>query len=82
MTNAHVPAHAHGAQGVGEDATSTDPTGKYFARADDDVYTDNGTAVTMDADIVGTTGGGQPHNNIQPWLGINFCIALQGLWPG
>jgi microcystin-dependent protein len=26
-------------------------------------------------------GGGQPHNNMQPYLTINFCIALQGLFP-
>jgi len=27
------------------------------------------------------TGGGQPHNNLQPYLAMNFCIALQGVFP-
>ena len=27
------------------------------------------------------TGGGQPHNNMQPYLTLNFCIALQGVFP-
>jgi microcystin-dependent protein len=30
---------------------------------------------------VGITGGGQPHNNMMPYLTLNFCIALQGVFP-
>jgi microcystin-dependent protein len=35
----------------------------------------------MAADSVGNTGGGLPHDNMQPYLTINFCIALQGIFP-
>ncbi len=31
--------------------------------------------------LAGTTGGGLPHDNQQPYLGLNFCIALQGIYP-
>jgi microcystin-dependent protein len=33
------------------------------------------------AAAIGNTGGGQPHNNVQPSLALNFCIALQGVFP-
>jgi microcystin-dependent protein len=30
---------------------------------------------------IGASGGNQPHNNMQPYLALNFCIALQGVTP-
>ena len=30
---------------------------------------------------IGPAGGDQPHNNMQPYLTLNFCIALQGVFP-
>ena len=35
----------------------------------------------MSASTIGSTGGSQPHNNMQPYLTMNFCIALQGIFP-
>jgi microcystin-dependent protein len=35
----------------------------------------------MSASAIGSTGGNQPHNNMQPYLTLNFCIALQGIFP-
>jgi microcystin-dependent protein len=35
----------------------------------------------MDAGFIGSTGGGQPHGNMQPYLGVNFIIALEGIFP-
>lgn len=40
-----------------------------------------GTRVAMHPSELGTTGGGQPHNNMQPYLTLTFCIALQGVFP-
>ncbi len=37
--------------------------------------------VTMNPQMVGIAGGSQPHNNMQPYLTINFCIALYGIFP-
>ncbi len=36
---------------------------------------------TLNAASIATTGGGQPHNNLSPYLVLNFCIALQGIYP-
>jgi microcystin-dependent protein len=35
----------------------------------------------MAAATIAPAGGGQPHNNMQPYLTFNFCIALQGVFP-
>ena len=40
-----------------------------------------GTAVAMDPQALGVTGGNLPHNNVMPSLTMNFCIALQGVFP-
>jgi len=41
----------------------------------------SGTAVVMNAQSVAPAGGNQPHPNLQPYTTINFCIALQGIFP-
>jgi microcystin-dependent protein len=35
----------------------------------------------MDANMLGEAGGSQPHDNIQPYLAVTFCIALTGIFP-
>jgi microcystin-dependent protein len=40
-----------------------------------------GNLVAMNANTIAPAGGGQPHNNMQPYLTLNFCIALQGVMP-
>lgn len=37
--------------------------------------------VNLPADVIGNKGGGEPHNNCQPSLPVNYCIAIQGLFP-
>jgi microcystin-dependent protein len=45
-------------------------------------YTAPGKAlVAMSDNAVAPAGGDQPHNNLQPYLTLNFCIALQGVYP-
>jgi microcystin-dependent protein len=35
----------------------------------------------LSASAIGSTGGSQPHENMSPFLVLNFCIALQGIFP-
>jgi microcystin-dependent protein len=35
----------------------------------------------MNAAVLGNTGGSQPHENRQPFLVLNYCVALQGIFP-
>ena len=39
------------------------------------------TVVQMSDSMIAPAGGDQPHNNLQPYLTLNFCIALQGVYP-
>jgi len=81
LTPNQIAPHDHIARGVDEDASSLDPAGKYFGTSDEDAYRDAGANAAMGTNAIGDTGGGQPHNNMQPYLAINYCIALQGVYP-
>jgi len=45
------------------------------------VYRAATTLTAMEPGIIGNTGGSQAHLNIQPFLTLSFCIALQGIFP-
>lgn len=81
LTANQIPPHTHQARIAEEDATQTSPSGNSLGIADDLVYKDSGTPVTMGGQTVGDTGGGQPHTNMQPYLTLSFIIALTGVYP-
>lgn len=76
-----MPTHNHllrVASGVG---TSSSPQNAYLAAsAVDAPYTDAVTA-GVNNDLLTSAGGSQPHNNLPPYLVMNFVIALQGIFP-
>jgi microcystin-dependent protein len=80
-----MPAHTHtlGVQTAPLGATAT-PAGTTLGRpASGKLYVAaaNPPLVTMSPSMLAGAGGGQPHNNLQPFLTFNFCIALQGVFP-
>ncbi len=83
LSEAQMPSHSHGWQGVVNPANDDEPADKFVARATGmGAYTDNTNAnVSMNQNTLSSTGGNQPHNNMQPLIAINFIIALQGLYP-
>ena len=79
VSESQMPSHSHSMQGVaGADQAAPDNA---HGLGNAPVYATPGTIVAMGADMVGNTGGSQPHNNMQPFLAMNFIIALQGLYP-
>ena len=78
-----VPPHTHAFLAADRPANSASPTGGALARpATDLLYTTATTpAVGMNASMVQPAGSGQPHNNVMPSLGLNWIIALQGIYP-
>jgi microcystin-dependent protein len=44
-------------------------------------HQDDNSTVDMAPETVSSSGGGAAHENMQPYLTLNFCIALQGLYP-
>jgi microcystin-dependent protein len=85
LLESEIPSHTHGVMASSGAGTTANPDGGAWAqprygRVTEKAY---GTTInaSMGANSTGITGGGQPHNNMQPYLTMNFCIALQGIFP-
>jgi microcystin-dependent protein len=80
LTSAQMPSHSHGVVATNAKATSKNPSGLVPGHPTDDTYAAP-DGVVMNAGMVEPTGGNQPSENRQPLLVVNFCIALQGIFP-
>jgi microcystin-dependent protein len=82
LTEAQIPRHNHRLRAVQSRANSGDPQGALLAAADADVYASSGSLTNLAGDsIADSPGSGQSHDNIQPFLCVNFIIALVGVFP-
>ena len=82
LAAAQMPAHTHAVSASSSPAASERPAGRVLARSPDHSYIpEPDTDTVMNAKMIGETGNSQPHDNIQPYLVLNFCIALQGVFP-
>lgn len=86
LSEAQIPSHSHVVRAVSTGADTAEPTNTTaLARSSfgDSLYQTNTSAnlVDMSSVSLATTGGGQAHNNLQPFLTLNYIIALQGLYP-
>ncbi len=75
-----LPAHSHTLSASSAAANAATPTGNLPAAAVTDPYSTSGAGVALQG-VTGMTGGSQAHENRQPYLVINFCIALSGIFP-
>ena len=75
-----MPFHTHAASGSDEDDNSTIPVGHAYGKLSV-AYKDAGALGQLAPQSLAIAGGGLPHNNMQPYLTLNFCIALQGIFP-
>ena len=82
LTLAEMPLHTHTLFADSGEGTSAHPEALTFARIPErvPVYAGSPTA-TAAPNAIGTTGGGATHNNLQPYLGLKYVIALQGVYP-
>ena len=83
LTTAQMPAHTHQLNASTDDATALTPGGNLPGTVVPafNVYGDTANAGGNPDQVTPTTGGGQRHNNLQPYLTLKFVIALQGLFP-
>jgi len=83
LTTSETPHHNHRLMGSQDVASSQDPAGNVLAQdSNTNFYNPNpGNTVQMNAVSLSPTGGDQSHENMQPFLVINYIIALQGLFP-
>ncbi len=82
LTPSQMPLHSHLMQCNSGNANSQSASGTFLATeiGPAQMYAATG-GESMAADAIGVSGGGQTHPNTQPFLAMNFCIALQGIFP-
>jgi len=85
LLTTEMPAHSHGAvaaSGTGQGSPANNAWASGL-KTGPSVYSpsDPNNNVQMNPLALSITGGGQPHNNLMPYLTLNFCIALQGVFP-
>jgi microcystin-dependent protein len=79
LTTGQMPAHGHAANARDDDPNSGLVTNNLLANLQ--AYSNKAANATLSGTMIGQTGGNQPHANIQPLLVLNYCIALQGIYP-
>jgi microcystin-dependent protein len=87
LLTSEVPSHAHTVgRGLNAGGDSTSPANNIWAQAPAgrgtlSLYHETPPTTAMNPNGLVPTGGNAPHNNLQPYLTLNFCIALQGVFP-
>jgi len=84
LLTSEMPVHTHTFQANSRPANQLNPTGNAFAKTDasTQIYAPSGgTQTQLASGFLGTSGGSLPHNNMMPFLVLNWIIAMQGIYP-
>ena len=82
LLESEIPSHSHAVTASQSDGLERTPQNQLLATGMGiSQYQAPGPLTTLSPNTVGVTGGDQPHNNLQPYLTLYFCIALQGVFP-
>lgn len=81
LTQSEMPAHTHVLNATSDNGTVPGPSGNVYAKTLGLSYSSATQLVAMSTETVTSVGGSQAHLNMQPFLTLSFCIALQGIFP-
>lgn len=81
LTATQMPAHQHVVVGQLESGSVSEPSGAFFADSSGSAYSNQPPTAAMAANLVTPAGGNQPHDNMMPFLALNFIIATEGVYP-
>jgi len=83
LLQTEMPSHTHGVQAAGANDSASPASNAWGSgqKGFGNVYAGPPPNVNMSPLATSVTGGSLPHNNMMPYLGLNFCIALQGVFP-
>jgi microcystin-dependent protein len=76
-----MPTHIHALMASSAAANNALPGSNILAQAPQQVYAAGTNLTPMNATSVTNVGGSQAHDNMMPYLVLNFCVALQGIFP-
>jgi microcystin-dependent protein len=81
LTTSQIPAHSHVPQGNSNTGDQSNPSGSVWANSISKLYIPPPPSINMDPGAIGSAGGSQPHDNMIPFLVINFILSLFGIFP-
>lgn len=83
LLESEIPSHSHQLRAISDSADQPVPSSaRSLARSSGGfAWNPTFTPTAMSGNALAPAGGDQPHNNMQPYLTLNFCIALQGVYP-
>lgn len=80
LSISELPMHTHQSGASSAAASVSNPVGNFWADGGKSIYNASPNT-SMAPQAISNTGGSQAHNNMSPFLVLNFCIALQGIFP-
>lgn len=81
LSIAELPTHTHVLNGTSATGDQQIPVNNLFASTPNQLYHSADALAAMAPQAVSSVGGSQAHLNMQPFLTLSFCIALQGIFP-
>lgn len=83
LLGSQIPSHSHVPQANSGNGTTTDPTNNFWAAQPALMQYSPAASenVSLPATAIGSSGGNQPHDNMIPFLGIDYIIATEGIYP-
>ena len=82
LLTSQLPSHNHAMVATTDGGLSNSPAGNFLANCSAlKLYTGSAAGVALNANALTPAGGSQPHENLQPYLCINFIISLFGIFP-
>lgn len=83
LTDQQIPSHSHSVLATTDLANSASPADGYLSTTatGNKIYSTANPTIALSAQEISPIGGSQPHDNFQPYLCVNFIIALFGLFP-
>jgi microcystin-dependent protein len=81
LTSSQIPVHNHLAQAYESNGSQPGPGGNFWAQSALNQFSSATPSLTMSSAAIGATGGSQPHDNMIPFLAVNFIISLFGVYP-
>jgi microcystin-dependent protein len=81
LTTAQIPAHSHVPQGNSGAGTQSSPANGMWAQSTLNQFSSAPPTVSMAPAALGPSGGSQPHDNMMPFLVVNFILSLFGIFP-
>ncbi len=81
LNSTQIPVHNHALQASTAAPSTPTPANASLPTGSSRIYAAGGASQTLNPTSIGNAGGSQPHENMQPYLALNYIIAIQGVYP-